>query len=132
MGGHRMAEGGYEEGILEFHDVAGFDIGLADTINRGDELGPNSDITARNSFNGEINKDKNNSLVESDDVHSTSRKVKNDEEKTKNCEHHHITEVDIERINAELNVVKEAHKKLLEEKNALIESLQSGTSMVQG
>merc|ERR1712142_363267 len=128
--GHRMAEGGYEEGILEFHDVAGFDIRLADTINSGDELGPNSDITARNSCNGEINKDKNKSLIESDDVHIT--KVKNDEEKTKNCEHHHITEVDIERINAELNVVKEAHKKLLEEKNALIESLQSGTSMVQG
>jgi len=126
-----MAEGGYEEGILEFDDITNINLGLEETVNHGDEDKPN--ILALNLCFGGREIDKNNSLADTPNaiIKATQCEENNVKEESHNCEHDEITDLDIERINAEINIVKEAHKKLLEEKNVLIESLQSGTFMVQ-
>jgi len=126
-----MAEGGYEEGILEFDDITNINLGLEETVNHGEEDKPN--IPALNLCCGGKEIDKNNSLADTpnEEIKATQCEENNVKEESHNCEHDDITDLDIERINAEINIVKEAHKKLLEEKNVLIESLQSGTFMVQ-
>jgi len=126
-----MAEGGYEEGILEFDDIANINLGLEEAQNHGDEDKQN--IPALSLCGGGEEIDKNNPLVDTPNelIKAAQCEANNLKEESHICEHNDITDLDIERINAEINIVKEAHKKLLEEKNDLIESLQSGTFMVQ-
>ena len=128
-----MAEGGYEEGILEFDDIANVNLGLDEAQNQGDEDKPNSDNTDGSVCGGKIEIDKNNATadVPNDQINAAQCEANNGKEESQNCEHNDIPDVDIERINAEISMVQEAHKRLLEEKNALLESLQSGTFMVQ-
>ena len=126
-----MAEGGYEEGILEFDDIANINLGLEETKSHRDNDKQNIPDLPLCGGGREI--DQNNSLADTPNeqiqaAQSEANKVKDE---SHNCEHNDISDLDIERINAEINIVKEAHKKLLEEKNVLIESLQSGTFMVQ-
>ena len=128
-----MAEGGYEEGILEFDDIANVNLGLDDAQNQGDEDKPNSDNTVGSLGGSKIEIDKDNAPadVPNDQINAAQCEANNVKEESQNCEHNDIPAVDIERINAEISMVQEAHKRLLEEKNALLESLQSGTFMVQ-
>jgi len=128
-----MAEGGYEEGILEFDDIANVNFGLDEAQNQGDEDKPNSDNTVGSLGGSKIEIDKDNAPadVPNDQINAAQCEANNVKEESQNCEHNDIPAVDIERINAEISMVQEAHKRLLEEKNALLESLQSGTFMVQ-
>ena len=129
-----MAEGGYLEGILELKDVTKVIIGEQ----RETRKGKDGQVQVNHPTNNlsETKKDEKDSIFYylGQELDATVSETKEYIRGKKNNEYNGRAKrptCDLEGANAELQVVQEAHRKLVAEKNALILALQSGISLVK-
>ena len=131
-----MAEGGYLEGILEFKDVTKVVVEEQEVKTNCDVNGPTYGVYEAK-VDVEDKKRGHDCLVNSltneleAAVLETKTKDFQEEQEKKLGSKDSKPTYDLERANAELKAVKEAHTKLVAEKNALILAFQSGRSLVQ-
>eukprot|EP00090_Calanus_glacialis_P007236 TRINITY_DN15687_c0_g1_i1.p1 TRINITY_DN15687_c0_g1~~TRINITY_DN15687_c0_g1_i1.p1 ORF type:complete len:460 (-),score=133.39 TRINITY_DN15687_c0_g1_i1:62-1372(-) len=133
-----MAEGGYLEGILEFKDVTKVVVEEQEVKKECNINFPKYALDEPQVDTEDKKREEHDCLVNSltheleAALFDTKTKDLQEEQENKLGSKASRPTYDLERANAELEAVKEAHTKLVAEKNALILAFQSGRSLVQG
>ena len=132
-----MAEGGYLEGILEFKDVTKVVVEEQEVKKECNINFPKYALDEPQVDTEDKKREEHDCLVNSltheleAALFDTKTKDLQEEQENKLGSKASRPTYDLERANAELEAVKEAHTKLVAEKNALILAFQSGRSLVQ-